>query len=150
MMAPRTQSHDAGEEQDYPVRISEVGGLHLTSVGGASVVQIGDRAEVNASLRALAVQRGASHAESGNVYFESYSIFDRETPTWDPLGTASDEVPAFIRTTNRQPAITVGCIEVIAVSSAALVLIGNGLKTKAESRVKHIRQYARTFPSSRS
>ncbi|WP_308634541.1 spore germination protein GerPE [Paenibacillus silvisoli] len=148
-MASQSYMQGAEEEQDYPVRISEVGGINLTSVGGASVVQIGDRAEVNTSLRALAVQRGASHHESGNVYFESYSIFDRETPTWDPLGTASDEVPTFIRTTNRKPAITVGCIEVIAVSSAALVLVGNGLKSRCESRVKHIRQYARGYPSRR-
>ncbi|SDW58093.1 spore germination protein GerPE [Paenibacillus sp. CF384] len=138
------------ENSDYPVRVSEVGGLYLTNVGSASVVQIGDRAEVNASLRALAVQRAADHAESGNVYFESYSIFDRPTPSWDPLGIASDDVPTFIKTTNCQPSISVGCIEVIAVSSAANVLIGNGLKMRAESRVKHIRQYARSIPTGSS
>ncbi|SFS60914.1 spore germination protein GerPE [Paenibacillus sp. BC26] len=138
------------ENSDYPVRVSEVGGLYLTSVGSASVVQIGDRAEVNASLRALAVQRAADHIESGKVYFESYSIFDRATPSWDPLGIASDDVPAFIRTTNLKPTISVGCIEIIAVSSAANVLIGNGLKMRAESRVKHIRQYARSMPTGSS
>ncbi|AZN42125.1 spore germination protein GerPE [Paenibacillus albus] len=134
------------QPDDFPVRTSEVGGIYVNTVGTASVVQIGDRAEVNASLRALAVQRASDHLISGNVYFESYDIFDRDTPTMNTLINELDTEPDYVRTTNCLPTISVGCIEIIAVSSAALLLVGNGLKMKGEARVKHVRQFSVPTP----
>ena len=124
-----------GENADYPVRVSEVGGVYLTSMSSASIAQFGDRADVKASLRGIAVQRESDHLVSNDVYFEAYDIFSQPVPPLSPfLALAAQSDPLEMRTTNREPRISVGCIEIIAASSSALVLVGNGVNTRAESR----------------
>ncbi|MBM7563573.1 spore germination protein GerPE [Paenibacillus sacheonensis] len=133
----------AVEDSDYPVRVSEVGGVCLTSIGTASIAQFGDRADVNAFIRGIAVQRESDHLDSQNVYFESYDIFNQPVPPITPWLAEAAKEPLEMRTTNREPRISVGSIEIIAVSSSALVLVGNGVHTRAESRISNIRQFAK-------
>ncbi|MCQ6560413.1 spore germination protein GerPE [Paenibacillus mendelii] len=130
---------------DYPIRTAELAVLEIISASGSSIVQVGDRSEIDAKLRALAVQRQASHAEAGEVYFESYSVFDRPVPAI--IEPVDEQTTVHVTTRNLQPRICVGCVEVIAVSSSSLILIGNGMNTRCESRVKHIRQYAGSKPT---
>ncbi|MFC5652174.1 spore germination protein GerPE [Paenibacillus solisilvae] len=125
---------------DFKVRVSELGSLEIISIAGSSIVQLGDRAELNASVRGLSVQREINHEDAGDAYFESYSIFDKPLPAF-PAPSSEDDY-LFMRKQNKNQRISVGCIYVIAVSSAASILIGNGMKTTAESRIKHIRQFA--------
>ncbi|MBB3114403.1 spore germination protein PE [Paenibacillus phyllosphaerae] len=133
-------------DNDFPVRISELGTIHIISASNASIVQFGDRAEIDAKVRALAVQREVSHEERHNVYFESYAVFNRPLPLW-PLPEPAEQ-SVTVSTHNIQPRICVGSVDLIAASSSAMLLIGNGLKAKAETRIKHIRQFAasRAYP----
>ncbi|WP_229750253.1 spore germination protein GerPE [Paenibacillus nasutitermitis] len=126
----------------YPIRVSEVGYFHLISVGDSSIVQFGDRADLNASLRALAVQRQSDHLLEDDVYFEAYSIFSRPRQAYPSLKNFDDGYMT-VKTCHLQPRIHVGCIEIIAASASASILIGNGRNQTAESRIKHIRQYAK-------
>ncbi|WP_219837778.1 spore germination protein GerPE [Paenibacillus sp. R14(2021)] len=132
------------EKSDYPVRVSEVGGAYLTSIGSASVVQFGDRADSTPKLRGLAVQRESDHLISKEVYFESYNIYNRQVPPATPwLQAAAKAAPVTMSTFNCNPRISVGCVDIIAISGAALMLVGNGANIKSESRIKNIRQFAR-------
>lgn len=144
-IAPLLPSVPDGPNSDYPARSSQVGGVYLTSISGASIAQFGDRADIDASLRGLAVQREADHLRAGSVYFESYAIFDRPTPSVSPWLAEWSSNPLTVdrvTTEYRDPRISVGCIEVIAVSSSAMILVGNGVHTKSESRISNIRQFA--------
>jgi spore germination protein PE len=124
----------------FPPRTSQVGALCIISAGSAATVQLGDRGETRARLRALAVQRKEDHTESGNVYFESYPIFSRHHPI---LRDPAIESGAYIQTSfeNADPCIRVGCIHVIAAGNASSVQIGNGKLVTGDSRIKNIRQY---------
>ncbi|MBO7744950.1 spore germination protein GerPE [Paenibacillus sp. MWE-103] len=131
------------ENSDYPVRVSEVGGVYVNSISSASIMQFGDRADVNAKLRGVAVQRESDHLFSNRVYFESYDIFSQPVPPVTPFLAEAAREPVDVRTVNRDPRISVGCIEIIAVSSSAMLLVGNGVNTRAESRISNIRQFAK-------
>ena len=69
-----------------PLRVSEVGGLEIISVATSSIVQLGDRAELKASLRGLAVHREINHQDAGDAFFEAYEIFNRPLPSLRLLG----------------------------------------------------------------
>jgi spore germination protein PE len=129
---------------DYPLRVSEVGGLEIISLASSSIAQLGDRAELKASIRGLAVQREINHEDAGDAFFEAYDIFNRPLPSLPAPSAEDDQV--VMRKQNRNQCIRVGCIYIIAVSGAASVLIGNGMKATAESRIKNIRQFARPVP----
>ncbi|QHT61893.1 spore germination protein GerPE [Paenibacillus lycopersici] len=143
MVRPAGRQPAAGDLSDYPVRVSEVGGVCLTSIGTSSIAQFGDRADVDANLRAIAVQRESDHLDKDNVYFESYDLFSQPVPLPTPWLLAAAQDPVDMRTINREPRISVGCIDVIAISGSALVLVGNGLNTKGQSRISNIRQFAK-------
>ncbi|MCR2803149.1 spore germination protein GerPE [Paenibacillus soyae] len=133
----------------FPPRTSQVGVLCIISAASAAAVQLGDRGETRAKLRALAVQRQEDHTESGNVYFESYPLFRRPYPVLrDPVA----ESGALIETRfeNAEPCIRVGCIRIIAAGNASSVQIGNGKLVSGDSRIKHIRQYPKQQPDGQS
>jgi spore germination protein PE len=124
----------------YHVRTATVGFLRIISVAQAGIVQLGDRAETKAKLRALAVQRKEDHLTAGEVYFEAYEIFSRPLPIL--IDSEFDNAQGIeLFRTNCAPNITVGYIQVIASGSAASIQIGNGVNLNAESRIKHIRQF---------
>lgn len=125
----------------YPIRTSELGTLFLNSATDSSIIQFGDRKEVNASLRGLAVQREVDHIQGGEFFMESYTIFNRPRPSL--IEAPGEDSSVVIRKVNKAPCIRVGSIKVIAMSSSALMLIGNGCTATAESRISNIRQFAR-------
>ena len=136
------------EDANYPVRVSELGGFKLLSLGDSSIVQFGDRAELRSSLRALAVHRETDHRFSSEVYFESYPIFSRPRMSFpefpDPFGEGDR---LRMRKRNASQRICVGTLSVIAISAAASIQVGNALTATCESRVKDIRQYAGPIPA---
>ncbi|GLX69130.1 spore germination protein GerPE [Paenibacillus glycanilyticus] len=127
-------------EQNYPIRVAQIGLVSVVDVSLGAIVQFGDRAEATPRLNALAVQRAIDHTKAGSVYFESYPIFNRPLPSLvDPVADSGEDVS--IRRFNHCPRINVGCIYVTAVGSTSSLLAGNAMRTTAESRIKHIRQY---------
>lgn len=140
-MSIKPQEKENRQPESYPVRTSEVGGIWLINVALSASIQLGDRGETDARLRALAVQRQEDHLTAGQVYFEAYPIFRRKLPVLlDPVYDSGEDVR--ISRYNRSPAISVGCIRILAISSAASLLIGNSMRYKGDSRIKHIRQFA--------
>jgi spore germination protein PE len=131
--------------EGYPIRTSQVGSVCIISASQSAIVQFGDRAETKATIRGLAVQRQEDHLTGGDVFFESYGIFDRPLPVLNDPDFDNEQVIRFSRT-NCSPNITVGHIQVIASSSSASIQIGNGMKLFEESRIKNIRQYPRPKP----
>lgn len=130
----------------YPVRTSYVGRIDVIDVALSAVLQLGDRGETNASLWALAVQRQEAHSAAGEAYFESYPMFSRSRPILNDPAYDANQVIELERI-NCKPHISVGCLRILAVSSAASLLIGNEKRLTAESRIKHIRQFAQPVAS---
>lgn len=131
-------------QQQYPIRVAQIALVSVIDVSLSAIVQFGDRGEAAPRLNALAVQRAIDHNKAGSVYFESYPIFDRPLPKLiDPVADAGEEVS--IKRINHCPRINVGCVYVTGVGSSASLLAGNAMRTTAESRIKHIRQYEKTL-----
>lgn len=142
MQPVRNSSYPA---DTYPIRTARIGAVCLIDVSLSGAVQFGDRGETNARLRALAVQRKEDHTTAGDVFYESYRIFDREWPELvDPEYEAGQVVN--IKRVNCNPYITVGYVHVIATGAASSLLAGNSMRAHMESRIKHIRQYPRPRP----
>ncbi|MBH5318099.1 spore germination protein GerPE [Paenibacillus sp. GSMTC-2017] len=132
-------------ETTYPIRTSEVGIVSIINASSSTTIQFGDRGETNGKLQALAIQRATDHTTSGNVYFESYRIFNRPRPELiDPVYDAGDAI--YVNRTNRSPAILVGCIRVIAIGASSSLHIGNSKRVIEDSRIKHIRQFPLDHP----
>lgn len=131
-------------DQSFPIRISQIGLVSIVDVSLGAIIQFGDRGEATPKLKALAVQRAIDHTKAGSVYFESYPIFSRPLPKLiDPIADAGNDV--CIRRVNHCPRINVGCVYVTAVGSTSSLLAGNAMRTRAESRIKHIRQYEKSL-----
>ncbi|MFC4100937.1 spore germination protein GerPE [Paenibacillus xanthanilyticus] len=129
---------------DYPVRVSHLGKINIISASSASIVQFGDRGEVNAKVQAIAVQRQQRHSRRREMFFESYSIFSRPLPAI--IEPADETAPVTMSVTNVQPRICVNSVGIIAVSSCGMIFVGNGMSSTSETRVKHIRQYSAALP----
>jgi spore germination protein PE len=137
--------YDQQPVEGYPIRTSNVGFVLVISASQSAIVQFGDRAETNAKLRAIALQRQEDHLTAGNVFFESYPFFSRRLPELNDPDFDNGQVLQLNRT-NCYPNINVGFIHLIAASSSASVQVGNGMCLRGESRIKHIRQYPRPKP----
>jgi spore germination protein PE len=131
--------------ESYPTRTANIGTLFIVSVGSSAVIQTGDRGETNARLWGLAVQREEDHTTAGDVFFESYKIYQRPLPVLVDPDYDNGQVIRLNRT-HCAPYITVCSISLIAAGSASSILAGNGMRLKAESRIMNIRQYARSRP----
>jgi len=115
-------------------RTSVVNAVKVTSASFASTIQLGDSAIINGSSRAIAVQREAEvfFGEEGN--FSKYPIFSEPIPLL-PINEAFS-----ISTHNVLPVIKVNTISILAMSSSAILHVGNSDNVSLEARVKHIRQ----------
>ncbi|QJC51752.1 spore germination protein GerPE [Paenibacillus albicereus] len=133
-------------DSDASIRTSYIGSAELISIGLASVIQFGDTGSVNARVTGLAVQRQLDHRAGGEVDFAGYSLFVK------PFNLVEEESAeaADVRTirSNPCPAIQVGCVNVIAYSSASVLLGGNAVEVNLESRLKHFRQFAYALTAS--
>ncbi|MDQ0111673.1 spore germination protein GerPE [Paenibacillus harenae] len=132
-------------DDTHPIRTARIGAVCLIDVSSSGAVQFGDRGETNAKLRAIALQRQEDHTTAGDVFYESYRIFDRDLPELvDP--EYADGQGVHIERVNADPFITVGYIHVTATGAASSLLCGNCMRVNSESRIMHIRQYPRPRP----
>ncbi|EFM09916.1 spore germination protein [Paenibacillus curdlanolyticus YK9] len=127
-----------------PDRTYEVGGIDINTISQAGVLQIGDRVESTAMLRGLAVQRQEDHPYAGDVFFESYTIFDRSIPVI--VDANDDDSIVEMERFNACPLLSVGCITITSAGAASQIVVGCQKSHRAESRIKHIRQFAGRRP----
>lgn len=115
-------------------RTSVVNSIKVNSASFASTIQLGDSGMVNGFSRALAVQREADlfFGKEGN--FSKYPIYSEPIP----LLPITEELS--LSTHNPLPLIKVNNISILAMSSAAILHVGNSENVSLEARVKHIRQ----------
>jgi spore germination protein PE len=115
-------------------RTSVVNSIKVNSASFASTIQLGDSGMVNGFSRALAVQREADlfFGKEGN--FSNYPIYSEPIP----LLPITEELS--LSTHNPLPLIKVNNISILAMSSAAILHVGNSENVSLEARVKHIRQ----------
>jgi spore germination protein PE len=115
-------------------RSSVVNSIKVNSASFASTIQLGDSRMVNGFSRALAVQREADvfFAKEGN--FSNYRVFSEPIP-FLPISEKMS-----LSTHNSLPLIKVNTISILAMSSAAILHVGNSENVSLEARVKHIRQ----------
>jgi spore germination protein PE len=115
-------------------RSSVIHSMKVTSASFASTIQLGDSRIINGFSRALAVQREAEmfYGKEGN--FSNYPLFSEPIP----LMPITEKLT--IATHNQLPVIKVNTISILAMSSAAILHVGNSENVSLEARVKHIRQ----------
>ncbi|MDP4085055.1 MAG: spore germination protein GerPE [Bacillota bacterium] len=117
-------------------RTSTINNLKVKIVSFASVVQLGDSCVVNSLNRALAVQREASIFFGNEGNFSSYPVYSEPIPL--PPVT---ELSSFTHTTHQlNPIIKVNNLNIIGISAATILHVGNSKIVSMEARIKHIRQ----------
>ncbi|MWC29253.1 spore germination protein GerPE [Paenibacillus sp. MMS18-CY102] len=132
------------EPQCCSGRTYEVGGIDINTIAQAGVLQIGDRVDSKAMLVGLAVQRQEDHPYAGDVFFESYTIFDRPLPVL--YDANDDDSKVEMERFNACPLLSVGCITITSAGAASQIVVGCQKTHRAESRIKHIRQFAGRRP----
>jgi spore germination protein PE len=115
-------------------RTANVNSISINSLGSSSCLQIGDSKEIHNVTHALAVQRERELFFENEGDFEAFSIFNRLQPLTPQL------VDVEMQTTSLHPIIKVGKIDVLALSSSAILHIGHSEHIQSETRIKHIRQ----------
>ncbi|MBD2847257.1 spore germination protein GerPE [Paenibacillus sp. IB182496] len=140
-----------GWQPDWPPRISRVDRLEVIALSYSSVVQLGDHATFAPRLQAIAVQRELDHSAAGEAEFEAYAMFSEPYPELDAFAWLSESGSGIcesvaMRRTQVCPDIQVGRIVTLGVSNASLLQIGSSGASRADSRIKHIRQYAPPGP----
>lgn len=108
--------------------------LKVNSASFSSTIQLGDSRIINGSSRALAVQREADVFFGNEGNFSAYSVFTEPIP-FQPM---PENMKMSIQ--NLNPLIKVNQISILAMSSAAILQIGNSENVSLEARIKHIRQ----------
>jgi spore germination protein PE len=108
--------------------------IKINSVIFSSVLQIGDSQQIQAFSRALAVQREAEIFYGNEGNFAAFPVFS------EPIPFDSDYETVNISAHNINPILKVGNIDILGVSSSAIVHLGNSCNVSMEARVKHIRQ----------
>lgn len=115
-------------------RTSCVDTINIKIASFSSTVQLGDSCIINGLSRALAVQREIEvfYGNEGNL--SPYPVYSEPIP-FQPI----DEPFSYSRQ-NPNPLIRVGKIDIIGISSASLLHVGNSRHVSMEARIKHIRQ----------
>jgi Protein of unknown function (DUF2772). len=117
-------------------RTTRIGCVVLNTVGSSSIAHFGDNETTSLKSRAIAVQRAIANVEKDEFRFASYGIFAR------PLLQLSTGVTVETRMADRcPPDIEIGCLDVTALSSSALLRAGCGGPLTAQTRVLHIRHF---------
>ncbi|MFP3720269.1 spore germination protein GerPE [Niallia circulans] len=115
-------------------RTSVVDLITINTVSFSSIVEIGDATYHQSASRALAVQRQKEFFYGSETEYEDYSVFTEPIP----LLPIIENVTCHFE--NRKPIIKVNHINIIGISSASLLQVGNCRHLYAEARIKHIRQ----------
>lgn len=115
-------------------RVSNVNRVDVMVASFSSIIQLGDSCIINGFSRALAVQREAEifFGNEGNP--SSFSVTNKPIPL-----PQINEALSF-RAHNTNPLIKVNHIDIIGVSNASTLHVGNTKNVSLEARVKHIRQ----------
>jgi spore germination protein PE len=115
-------------------RTSCVEAINIKIASFSSIVQVGDSCLINGLSRALAVQRETElfYGNEGNL--SPYRVFTEPIP-FLPI----NEPFSYIRH-NPNPLIKVSKIDIIGISSASLLHVGNSRHVSMEARILHIRQ----------
>lgn len=115
-------------------RTASIKGVQIESLAIASVLQIGDSSIIQSATKALAVQR------EKELFFGKEGNF-KEFPTFlEPIPLPSIDESVSMSQQNINPFIKVGQINIIGISSSAIVHFGNTRHVALEARIKHIRQ----------
>lgn len=116
-------------------RTTKIVTIFLNTIGSSSVAQFGDNGETKLKSRAIAVQRAIPTYEQDEARFASYDIFTR------PLLQLNTGLAVEFRTDDSPPDIEIGCIDVTALSSSALLRAGCSGPLTAETRILNIRHF---------
>jgi spore germination protein PE len=114
-------------------RSSSVDCLNIKTVSFSSIIQLGDSTHINSLSRVLAIQKETDTFYGSEGSFQEYRIFTEPIP----ISPLNENI--VIQTRNMNPIIKVGRIDIIGVSAASTIQIGNNKTVYQESRVKHIR-----------
>jgi spore germination protein PE len=115
-------------------RTAVVNDVNIHTVSISSVFQIGDSKLIQGYSRALAVQREAEIFYGNEGNFAEFPIFS------EPLLLPAISEEVHMSQQNLNPFIKIEKINIIGVSSSAIVHLGNTKHVSLEARVKHIRQ----------
>lgn len=118
-------------------RTSVVDQIKVDTFGFSSIFEIGDTSYIQGYSRALALQRDAEifYGKEGN--YNVYDIYREEL--------VFPKITENIQThyIQHKPIIKVKNIDILGVSSSAVLHIGNTKDISMESRVKHFRQFVK-------
>ncbi|MBT2738789.1 spore germination protein GerPE [Bacillus sp. ISL-7] len=115
-------------------RSSYVDSINLKLAVYSSIVQLGDSCIINSLSRALAVQREAEIFFGNEGSFAAYPKFSEPIP-FVPI---TEDIS--VRYHHLNPVIKVKNINILAISSATVLHVGNSQNISMEARVKNIRQ----------
>ncbi|WP_018662409.1 spore germination protein GerPE [Heyndrickxia acidiproducens] len=115
-------------------RNSMVDQLLVKNVIFASNVIVGDSCKINMSARVLAIQRQKELYFGFEAPFEAFPIFSQVIPV--PPITEEIQIQRY----HADPAIKVGTVNIIGLSTSAVVQIGSTQDISLESRIHHVRQ----------
>ncbi|MCM3733077.1 spore germination protein GerPE [Fictibacillus nanhaiensis] len=116
-------------------RTSAVDEVIINSLTSASVLQTGDTEKIQCFSAALAIQRERTDFGRLDIPLNKYDIFSQPVviPVCPPV--------KIKKTFNANPFIRVCKIDILGVSSSALLHIGSVCEMTLQSRVKHIRHF---------
>ncbi|WML32114.1 spore germination protein GerPE [Neobacillus sp. OS1-32] len=115
-------------------RTSVVDKAKVFIVSYSSIFQIGDSHYIYKLSRALAVQREAEIFLGDEGNFAAFQTFTR------PISPPPIDESISIAHHHLSPIIKVNNINIIGISSASMLNIGNSHHVAMEARIKHIRQ----------
>ncbi|GER65766.1 hypothetical protein BpJC7_21650 [Weizmannia acidilactici] len=116
------------------IRHSIVDQLRIKTVIFGSNVIIGDSSKIQMSSAVLAFQRQQELYYGFEAPFETFAVFRQIIPI-PPL---SEQIE--IQRYHEDPAIKVGSIDIIGMSTSTVMQIGNIKDIALESRIHHVRQ----------
>lgn len=119
-------------------RMSIVDNILVRNVVSSSTFQIGDSEDIQARVRALAVQKQYPIYSKNEGDFSNFPIFSK------PLDYAKITEQVSINIDNVVPIIKTGDIKITSVASASVMHVGNTGNVELEARVKHFRRFFRT------
>lgn len=128
--------------------LSKVKTFNLIDNGNSSYIQFGDRQNFNAKYRGFAIKQTVykTTANAGEPMFDQYPVFSNQYKKNQlirfPRLNINVNKPLYLcELPNIEAEKQIQHINIIISSTSSSVLIGNGKRHYAESRVKHIRQH---------
>ncbi|XID94098.1 spore germination protein GerPE [Paenibacillaceae bacterium WGS1546] len=116
-------------------RTSIVGWIYVNSIGSSGTMQLGDGGKTDLKSKALAVQRAIPNNFDDEFRFASYPLF------YKPALRLLPSQAVVMNSASSWPTINIGSIYALGVSDSALLRAGCGGPVRAESRIKHIRNF---------